>query len=111
MEVMSRPQFINKVNDIMRNHGVDCADPIHPLWVAEEWHDENNKLCKVKCEYFVCVDPIWDDPIVKRDYWKWVEHTLKGDVICFSSDKRERSEWWGFTHEEDILIWSLKWIK
>jgi hypothetical protein len=105
MSVLNRQEFITEFNHIMRDHG-GCEDPDHPLWEAEKF-----STTQVQCQYFVCVKPIVFDGWEKHTYWDWVNTTLQGDVTCYSSDDRERQEWWGFTKEEDVPIWILKWAK
>lgn len=69
----------------------------HPLWIPEQDLQE-------PCQYFVCVLA----PVRDRDYWLWCTNMLQGYVRCFSSSENE--EWWGFTNEADITMWSLKWL-
>ena len=46
----------------------------------------------------------------KINYYNWCDKTLKGRVRCYSSDSDNDREWWGFTEQEDIVLWTLKWM-
>lgn len=104
MNIINRTEFIDKFNDIMRSNGTDCGDDNHPLWLAEKFDPTN----RIKCNWFVCVVPFTANA---QYYWDWCNSTLAGQVACFSSDDHEQEEWWGFTNENDTLIWLLKWTK
>ena len=103
--MMNRKGFSTKFNEIMRNHGRDCANDEHPLWEAEK-----RSTPRIFCKWFVCVKPLTVfDASERQDYWTWVRETLRGQVVCFSSDLNAKEEWWGFTNKKDALIWMLKW--
>lgn len=105
MKILNRQEFIAEFNIIMRNHGKDCADPDHIIWEAEKYITPPHK-----CQWFVCVTPLDVDRNISN-YWEWVKETLNEVVVCFSTDPAEQAEWWGFTDEQDAVIWTLKWAK
>lgn len=85
--VVNREQFITIF---------DINSDDHVVWAYE-------KHISIKSSHFVCIPSI----IIRENYWKWCEKTLKGRVACYSSNDNE--EWWGFTEKEDIMIWMLRW--
>lgn len=70
-----------------------------PLWIREYGMKQS--------KWFVCVRPIGASP----KYWDWCKKNLKGHVLCYASDPTEGMEWWGFTEQEDVAWWMLKWQK
>ena len=100
MTVLARSEFIDYFRNL--DHRIDGADPLSPLWIPEEDGD-------VTCNWFVCVPPLGVDKF-KWKYFEWCNQALCGKVRCFSSDAEGQKEWWGFTHQEDIMIWMLKWM-
>lgn len=86
-----------------------------PLWIPETF--DNKKIC---CIWFLKVKPldlssclITDNyPQGKKEYYySWCKENLKGQVRCFSSDPTDTmEEWWGFTEQNDIMLWMLKWL-
>lgn len=104
MTILNRNEFISKFNEIMRDHGPSCSNDDHPLWEAEKSYPT-----RVMCSHFICVPPILTTNTKKSDYWYWVTQSMSGQLVCYSSDDREREEWWGFTNEKDIPLWILKW--
>ncbi len=98
--IYSRQQFADMWNEEKPGLG----EVESPLWIPE------HSVGPVKCEWFVCVKPLSAIRTSKELFWDWCEENLKGQCRCFSSDFMRRSEWWGFTHEEDVPIWMLKWM-
>ena len=114
IDALTRIEFIERFNEIMRHHGQNCDDPTHPLWQAERFMADENwyEDEQPKCQWFVCVKPIdfsHDSGTSKSEYWMWVTETLTGYTACFSSDDREDEEWWGFTDKKDLTMWMLRW--
>ncbi len=70
-----------------------------PLWIPDE--DTPSK-------WFVCVKPIGVHKF-KWNYYDWCNHALTGRVRCYSSSDDNEQEWWGFTEQQDIAFWLLKW--
>lgn len=66
-------------------------------------------------QWFVCVAPVCDRTKGKNytgtpaDYWTWCREKLQGRVLGYYSDRDNGIEWWGFTNQDDILLWTLKW--
>lgn len=77
--------------------------PESPLWSPEE------SFGPVRCEWFVCVKPISAVRHSKELFWAWCNQNLQGQCRCFSSNHEGREEWWGFTDQNDAVIWLLKW--
>lgn len=96
--ILNRQEFADSFNSLKEGLG----DSNSPLWVPEEDTKEPSN-------WFVCVEPI-EVSRFKRAYWDWCNSTLTGKVRCYSSDTDNKKEWWGFTNQEDIVIWTLKWI-
>jgi hypothetical protein len=113
LQALNRDEFIVAMNKIIRNEKNDCADEDHVLWNAEKF----SKKHRVRCKWFVCVCPIDTEykyhPTGAEDesYWPWIGKTLTGEIVCYSSDPTEKEEWWGFTEQNDITLWALKWVK
>lgn len=95
--ILSRQEFAHTFNALKEGLGNDDS----PLWIPEE---NNNPS-----QWFVCVNPIGVHRF-KQDYYQWCNSTLKGQVLCYSSDRDDKKEWWGFTDMDDIVVWSLKWM-
>jgi hypothetical protein len=99
--VVNREQFTAIFDKIFEREGGVKVVPM--LWTPEEIYD-------VECTHFACVPPVKLSLKNNRNaYWKWCEKTLKGKVLCFSSNDEDKEEWWGFTEKEDIMIWMLRW--
>jgi len=98
MTVLTRPEFIDYFRNL--DHRIDGTDPLCPLWIPEEGH--------ITCHWFVRVSPLGIHKF-KWKYYDWCNRALQGKVRCFSSSSEEQEEWWGFTHEQDITAWILKW--
>lgn len=69
------------------------------LWIPEDRPG-------LKCQHFVFGST---DRAGKEEYWQWCTSVLKGYVRCFWANSDTGEEWWGFTEQEDIPIWILKW--
>lgn len=103
IKVYNRQEFATVFEEMKPGLGA----PDSPLWLPE------HSLKPDTCEYFICVGPVrpvWDDDDAGL-FWDWNEENLQGHVRCFSSNSRDREEWWGFTDESDIMLWILKWAK
>lgn len=102
IKVYTRQEFATVFEEMKPGLGL----PNSPLWGPE------HSLKPDQCEYFICVAPvrpIWDDN-EHGTFWDWNTNKLKGYVRCFSSNHRDKEEWWGFTDNDDILIWVLRWV-
>lgn len=86
----------------------DIVSAQSALWIPE------NKP-KVKCQYFVLAQgrrkwhKTWSES--HDEYWTWCTETLKGHVRCFWANNETGEEWWGFTEQDDVPIWILKWVR
>lgn len=94
--VLDRQEFTEHFKSL----DVRLAGPDSPLWIPDE---------ATPSEWFVCIKPIGVHKF-KSEYYDWCNDTLKGRVRCYSSDSEGQQEWWGFTDQEDIVLWTLKWI-
>lgn len=104
--IYSRQQFADMWNEEKPGLG----DPDSPLWVPEHnWDEFDDNGGPSRCEWFICVKPI---RVVrfKKMYWDWCDTNLQGHCRCFSSNADSLEEWWGFTNEDDIALWMLKWV-
>lgn len=97
--IYTRAQFADMWNE--EKPGMGDADS--PLWVPED--STNN----IRCEWFVCIRPLGVQHF-KKQYWAWCDENLVGTCRCFSSSVEGPEEWWGFTNEDDIALWMLKWM-
>jgi hypothetical protein len=74
-----------------------------PLWVMENYADNRPS------RWFVQIPrprEDWTDD-KKNQYWSWCHRHCAGQILCYSyGDDRE---WWGFTHQADIVLWLLRW--
>ena len=104
---LTRQQFAEHWNKIRPGLG----DNDSPLWEAEYDLDQ-------PCEWFINTAPIEPHSELKTaDYpwghkahfWSWCDQNLQGCVRCYSCDITGMSEWWGFTDEQDISWFILKW--
>jgi hypothetical protein len=99
--ILNRKHFSKYFNDIKPGLG----NPDSPLWCPEEVIGP--------CQHFVCVAPIATmreaHEITKDIYWEWCNANLNGQLCCYCSDYVNKQEWWGFTDEKDIVLWTLKW--
>ncbi len=98
--IYNRQQFADMWNE--EKHGLGELDS--PLWIPEE------TFSPVKCEWFVCVEPLLAVRTSKNLFWDWCNKNLKGQCRCFSSNPDSQEEWWGFTDNKDIPLWMLKWM-
>ena len=103
--VLTRKEFVARMETLVQIGRV-CND--HIIW-------EGEKGQKIRCEYFVYIaNPIdtnnlATDPDSKRKipFWDWVEENVVGHMSCYSSSIN--GEWWGFTHNDSVALWLLKW--
>jgi hypothetical protein len=95
--MLTRQQFADYMNSV--HDGLGNVDS--PLWIPE-WDIIE------ECQWFIKVNPI-KIPCGTLSYWNWICDHLKGEVRCYTSDSDNQEEWWGFTHKEDIVWWSLRW--
>jgi hypothetical protein len=96
MNMLTRQEFADHFNALDNR----LAVPDSPLWIPDD---------DTPSEWFVCVKPIGVHRF-KFSYYDWCNKTLKGQVRCYSSSSEDQQEWWGFTHKEDIVLWTLKWM-
>mgnify|MGYP000299996207 CR=1 FL=1 len=104
----SRQEFADYWNNEKNGLGNNNS----PLWEAE-------CMLLVKCEYFILtmVDNRQEHiygTFGKQKFWEWCGDNLQGDTRCFSSgecgdNSSSYSEWWGFTHKADIVLFMLRW--
>lgn len=95
--ILTRSQFVDHWNNIKSGMGSNTS----PLWHPEVGYENLFKL-------FVNVRPVRiSDNLNKNNFFDWCNKNCKGIVRCFSSNYTE--EWWGFTNEDDIVLWLLKW--
>lgn len=95
--MITREEFKNIVRSW--DHGNDLSSDDSPMWIREYGGEQ--------AKWFVCVRPISVNP----KYWKWCREHLKGQVLCYSSNRTDETEWWGFVNKKDAMWWTLKWLK
>ncbi len=100
MKVLNKDEFIELVNTLMRHHGIDVSDESHPMWEVEHGNPE-------KCQFFCSVKG--NKETINKEYWDWIEQTMTGSVIRFLYDDVNHSDLWGFSNQEDVTMWLLKW--
>ena len=102
--ILTRRQFTN----LWKEKDPKLAKYNGPLWIPE-----TIDLIPVKCEWFICVKPLWYcGGVDKIKYWAWCNKNMQGKVLCYSSTGGEtetQEEWWGFTDKKDIVFWMLRW--
>lgn len=94
--ILERQEFA----DYFKSLDERLAGTDSPLWIPDEG---------TPSKWFVCTKPIGVHRF-KFSYYDWCNKTLKGRVRCYSSDTDNEQEWWGFTNQEDIVLWTLKWM-
>jgi len=102
MTVLDRQQFIQYWEDVVP----DVGETSSAMWAYED-------TCEKKSEWFTCVRPLdahrgHDKKII---YWQWCNSNCVGQILCYSTNREEQEEWWGFSHQEDIAFWLLKWAQ
>ncbi len=97
--ILTRDKFIEHWDNLKPGMG----GPTSPLW-----HPEKNE--EQQFNWFVNVRPIRVFDHHDGDkFYQWCLENCQGIVRCFSSNYTE--EWWGFTDQNDIAWWLLKWSK
>ena len=102
--ILTRRQFAKMFNGV--KDGLGKWDS--PLWIPETM----DKSARVKCQWFICIKPVWMREGAKEEYWKWCNENLTGKVLCYSSsgsDREIQEEWWGFSDKQDLTWWRLRW--
>ena len=75
-----------------------------PLWMMETYADHRPS------RWFVQIrQRQWKSFEDKNQYWAWCHQHCAGQVMCYTVDSDQNQEWWGFTHQADIVLWLLKW--
>lgn len=107
--ILSRQEFKDTVAKFFKTDGDYLrVQDNSPLWIPES--PAANQGRQITCNYFICVNRMQPNT-TEEDYWFWVTNNLKGYVRCFVSDPDNGGEYWGFTEQEDIVPWLLKWVK
>ena len=97
--ILTRSEFTDYFEQ--QQPGIAAADG--PLWIPETY------LRPCHCTWFVQVRPLLEPTSDLTFYHTWCRENLSGEIRCFSSDSRNKHEWWGFTDPNDIIIWLLRW--
>ena len=97
MEIMTRSQFSEYFNNLEPRFNTTSKDS--PLWIPETDY--------LPSSHFIQLSQLGLKGKLKKDFWKWCNQTLFGQVRCYSSG--DDGEWWGFTDLNDIPIFLLKW--
>jgi hypothetical protein len=97
--MLTRNEFVEYFDQL--DPRIQAAESSSPLWIPEQ--------DTIQCQWFVCAKPI-NASTFDSTYFTWCQQMLQGAVLCFSSDTDNQQEWWGFTHQEDIPLWMLKWM-
>jgi hypothetical protein len=92
--MLSRRQFI----DMMGDKVTGVNNPDHIIWSYEKYVNKQSKV------FFRLRN-------LDRysDFYMWCADNIKGDVICYSSDRSE--SWWGLTDAEDSALFALRWLE
>lgn len=93
--LLTRTEFIKYANKHWPRIGTDNTSP---LWIPEVSLGE-------KCQYFLFIPMMqrWN----KSDFWEWSDKLLIGKTRCFM--RGNDGEIWGFTNEDDINMFLLRW--
>ena len=92
--ILTREQFVDFANE---NGWPDAEKPDHPIWNCEHHF-------RIRSEFFLRIKPI---KLSNTGFWPWCGDNLKGGLLCYASSND--NEWWGFTHEDDIPLFILRW--
>jgi hypothetical protein len=79
----------------------------HPLWFPE-----TQIVLGPPSEWFVQTRNIDADPAYQArgfDFRAWCDQNLQGLARCYMVDESTGMDWWGFTHQDDIVFWQLRW--
>lgn len=98
--ILTREQFVDWWDQVVPENPANRPD--HPLWIPETEirpGAPSGWFVKASCRR-----------TGQPDYWSWCDANLKGMVRCYMLDEQADAEWWGFTNQEDLLIWMLKWM-
>lgn len=111
MKILTRKEF----SDLFNTYKQGLGDTNSPLWLPEQ-SDMIGHVKKIKSEWFICVNPIPERHgtltslnSIDLNYHAWCWQHCKGRVLCYSSDTDNDEEWYGFTVEDDIPLWLLRW--
>ena len=75
-----------------------------PLWLMENYADNRPS------RWFVQIrQQKWKTAEDQNQYWTWCSIHCAGQVMCYSADADSNQDWWGFTHQADIVLWLLRW--
>jgi hypothetical protein len=88
--------------ELFNQYKPGLGDDKSPLWEPERYEDNRPS------RWFVKIRPLAKDNRMK-DYWLWCHQNCSGQILCYSSDSDNQEEWWGFTHQADIVFWLLRW--
>lgn len=79
----------------------------HPLWFPE-----TQIVLGPPSLWFVRTPNIDANPAYQEpsfDFRAWCDTRLQGLARCYMVDDSTGYDWWGFTVQEDIVMWRLKW--
>ncbi len=86
------------------------TDEESPLWIPEFMGPGAGSI---HCEWFIQVPCLMlgaNKKTSRSDYWSWCSEHLEGYVRCFVSNPDLNYDFWGFTNQQDITLWTLKWV-
>jgi len=93
----NREEFAGWFNNVEAGFG----DPDSPLWEAER------DLATTPQWFLLLSHSVGVNTYGKAEYWEWCHKNMRGKTRCYSSSDTE--EWWGFTNQDDIMLWVLRW--
>lgn len=109
--IYTRDEFIKQIDEDFRMQrvGDTTARDDSPVWQAESRYRPGERI---RCQWFVCTKPlkVFEQSTIS-DFYAWCADALQGYAIPFMTDDIREEEWWGFTVEEDITAWMLRWVK
>lgn len=93
--ILTREEFADYFGKLI---GYENVTDNNPIWIPEL---RERKQCAV----FVSIPSLKYDQL--ETFRQWVRENCLGSVMCFSSS--ESTDWFGFTHEPDVVLWLLRW--
>ena len=100
--MITREEFIAWWDKLVPENPANRPD--HPLWIPETQLKPGPPS-----QWFV--QHYYKEELDNGEYWTWCNANLRGQARCYMQNEEEGNcwEWWGFTDQQDVVLWMLKW--